>query len=86
MIPLGACDCSCKKIRLPSTSPNNPQLYLGFDGVELHGAHGYLLSQFLSSTTNKRTDQYGGSAGNRLRVVLETYEAIRFVVRAAECS
>ncbi|KAH7701926.1 Protein W06H8.2 [Aphelenchoides avenae] len=55
----------------------------GFDGVELHGAHGYLLSQFLSPTTNKRTDQYGGSAANRLRIVLETYEAIRKVIPAS---
>ncbi|KAH7693226.1 Protein F17A9.4, partial [Aphelenchoides avenae] len=48
-----------------------------FDGVQLHGAHGYLLAQFLSRTTNKRTDQYGGSVENRVRVILEIYEAIR---------
>ncbi|KAH7693979.1 Protein W06H8.2, partial [Aphelenchoides avenae] len=49
----------------------------GFDGVELQCAHGYLLSQFLSPTTNKRTDRYGGSVENRARVVLEVYAAIR---------
>ncbi|KAF9871333.1 hypothetical protein CkaCkLH20_11254 [Colletotrichum karsti] len=49
----------------------------GFDGVELHGAHGYLLAQFLSPTTNKRTDQYGGSLANRARIILEIAEAIR---------
>ncbi|CAI5451938.1 unnamed protein product [Caenorhabditis angaria] len=49
----------------------------GFDGIELHGAHGYLLSQFTSPTTNKRTDKYGGSLENRLRIILEIYDAIR---------
>ena len=41
----------------------------GFDGVELHGAHGYVLSQFLSATYNRRTDLYGGSLENRSRLV-----------------
>lgn len=49
----------------------------GWDGVELHGAHGYLLSQFLSPTTNHRTDQYGGSLENRSRIIIEIAEAIR---------
>lgn len=43
----------------------------GYDGIELHGAHGYLLAQFLSPTTNQRTDQYGGSLENRARFILE---------------
>lgn len=43
----------------------------GFDGVELHGANGYLIEQFINATSNKRTDEYGGSAENRLRFVLE---------------
>jgi 2,4-dienoyl-CoA reductase-like NADH-dependent reductase (Old Yellow Enzyme family) len=49
----------------------------GFDAVELHGAHGYLLSQFLSPRTNKRTDAYGGSFENRARFALEVVKAVR---------
>ena len=49
----------------------------GYYGIELHGAHGYLLSQFLSPTTNKRTDQYGGSLENRSRLIMEIAQAIR---------
>lgn len=49
----------------------------GIDGVELHCAHGYLLNQFLSPYTNKRTDEYGGSTLNRARVVKEIIEGIR---------
>jgi anthraniloyl-CoA monooxygenase len=49
----------------------------GFDLLELHCAHGYLLSSFLSPLTNKRTDSYGGSVENRLRYPLEVFDAIR---------
>jgi 2,4-dienoyl-CoA reductase-like NADH-dependent reductase (Old Yellow Enzyme family) len=49
----------------------------GFDGVEVHGAHGYLLSQFLSPHFNKRTDGYGGSIENRMRFLLEVFAAVR---------
>ena len=49
----------------------------GYDGIELHGAHGYLLAQFLSSTTNQRTDEYGGNLANRSRIIVEIGRAIR---------
>lgn len=51
----------------------------GFDTVEVHAAHGYLLNQFLSPLANKRTDRYGGSRENRMRLVLEVTEAVRAV-------
>ncbi|BEV45859.1 NADH:flavin oxidoreductase/NADH oxidase [Afipia carboxidovorans] len=50
---------------------------LGFEGIELHGAHGYLLHQFLSPLSNTRTDSYGGSLENRMRFPLEIYDAVR---------
>lgn len=55
----------------------------GFGGVEIHAAHGYLLSQFLSPLANVRTDQYGGALANRMRVIEEVYHAIRAKVGPA---
>ena len=49
----------------------------GFDGVELHGAHGYLFTQFLSVAQNRRTDQWGGSLENRARLLLRAFDEIR---------
>ena len=54
----------------------------GFDGVELHGAHGYLLSQFLSSTYTRRDDAWGGSLEGRARLMRETTRAVRAAVPA----
>lgn len=48
----------------------------GFDGIELHGANGYLIEQFLRSTSNQRTDEYGGSSENNARFALEVAEAV----------
>ncbi len=52
----------------------------GFDGVEIHGGHGYLLSQFLSPYYNKREDEYGGSIENRGRIIFEIFTAMREAV------
>ena len=49
----------------------------GFDGVEVHGAHGYALAQFLSADTNRREDRYGGSLENRARLIFEIIDGIR---------
>ena len=53
----------------------------GFDGVELHGAHGYVLTQFLSLTDNRRTDAYGGSLENRSRLIREIIAGVRTACR-----
>ncbi|MFJ4471656.1 NADH:flavin oxidoreductase/NADH oxidase family protein [Streptomyces sp. NPDC089424] len=55
----------------------------GFDGVEVHAAHGYLLSQFLSPLVNKRTDRWGGSLENRARMLLDVVRAVRAAVSPA---
>lgn len=52
----------------------------GFDGVEIHGAHGYLISQFLSGYSNKRTDSYGGTVENRYRFTHEILQAVKPVI------
>ncbi|MFY0618604.1 oxidoreductase [Shimia sp.] len=69
---------------LPTTFAQTAQRAqtIGFGGVELHAAHGFLLSQFLSPLFNKRTDAYGGSIQNRMRLLLECLEAIREAVGA----
>jgi 2,4-dienoyl-CoA reductase-like NADH-dependent reductase (Old Yellow Enzyme family) len=57
---------------------------LGFDTVELHAAHGYLMHEFLSPLANRRTDQYGGSLENRMRFPLEVFEAVRAAFDASK--
>jgi 2,4-dienoyl-CoA reductase-like NADH-dependent reductase (Old Yellow Enzyme family) len=53
----------------------------GFDGVELHGAHGYMLAQFLSADDNRRTDRYGGGLENRARLLIEIIDGVRQACR-----
>ncbi|KID83937.1 Aldolase-type TIM barrel [Metarhizium guizhouense ARSEF 977] len=57
----------------------------GFAGIEIHAAHGYLLAQFLSAKTNKRTDAYGGSPKKRARIVVEIIDAVRKAVPKEFC-
>ncbi len=65
-------DCRHRR-RLPPGAENAKKA--GFDGVEIHGANGYLLDQFLQDSTNQRTDEYGGSIENRARLMLEVTDA-----------
>ncbi|KAI0948189.1 hypothetical protein AcW1_009770 [Taiwanofungus camphoratus] len=55
-------------------------LKIGFDVIEIHSAHGYLLDEFLSPVSNKRTDEYGGSFENRIRIHLDIIDAVRAVI------
>jgi 2,4-dienoyl-CoA reductase-like NADH-dependent reductase (Old Yellow Enzyme family) len=66
-----------KRVKQAFVDAAERSLRLGFDVVELHGAHGYLLSQFLSPLSNHRTDEYGGTADKRRRFPLEVFEAVR---------
>jgi len=63
-------------VELYSIAASNAVHKAGFDGVEIHGANGYLPDQFLQDVTNKRTDEYGGSPENRTRFVLEVVDAV----------
>ncbi len=60
-----------------SPLPHGGRTQRGFDFVEIHGAHGYLLHEFLSPLANQRTDEYGGSLENRIRLPLEVADAVR---------
>ncbi|RPD77002.1 NADH:flavin oxidoreductase/NADH oxidase [Lentinus tigrinus ALCF2SS1-7] len=64
------------------TAARNAVLGAGFDGVEVHGANGYLVDQFLQDVSNTRTDEYGGSVENRARFALEVIDAIVAAVGA----
>ena len=68
-----------KRVKAAFVSSVERSLRLGFDLVELHGAHGYLLHQFLSPLSNRRSDEYGGTMEKRRRFPLEVFEACRKV-------
>jgi len=67
-------------VRLYAKAAENAVKHAGFDGVEIHGANGYLIDQFLQDVTNKRSDDYGGSVENRSRFALEVVEAVAHAV------
>ena len=66
-----------KKVREAFVAAAQRAARLGIDAIQLHGAHGYLLHQFLSPLSNRRDDDYGGSLQNRMRFPLEVFEAVR---------
>jgi NADPH2 dehydrogenase len=67
-------------VQLYATATRNAIDRAGFDGVEIYGANGYLLDQFLKETSNNRTDEYGGSPENNSRFVLEVVAAVSAAV------
>jgi len=71
-----------KRIRDAFVDAAKRSARLGLDAIQIHGAHGYLLHQFLSSLSNKRDDEYGGSLENRMRFPLEIFDAVRAVFPA----
>ena len=62
--------------QLYATAASNAVFKAGFDGVEIHGANGYLVDQFLQDVSNDRTDEYGGSVEGRSRFPLEVIDAV----------
>jgi 2,4-dienoyl-CoA reductase-like NADH-dependent reductase (Old Yellow Enzyme family) len=77
--PLALDQAGLARIREAFVDAAKRALRIGFDGIELHGAHGYLLHQFLSPIANQRTDEYGGSLANRMRFPLEVFDAVRAI-------
>jgi NADPH2 dehydrogenase len=77
MAPLALDEAGMARIREAFVAAAKRADRLGIDAIEVHGAHGYLLHQFLSPIANKRTDQYGGSLQNRMRYPLEVFDAVR---------
>jgi 2,4-dienoyl-CoA reductase-like NADH-dependent reductase (Old Yellow Enzyme family) len=67
------------RVRDASVAAAQRAAQLGIDAIQLHGAHGYLLHQFLSPLANRRDDAYGGSLANRMRFLLEVFDAVRAV-------
>jgi 2,4-dienoyl-CoA reductase-like NADH-dependent reductase (Old Yellow Enzyme family) len=77
--PLELDKAGIEKIRADFKAATARALKAGFDVIEIHGAHGYLVNEFLSPVSNHRTDEYGGSFENRIRFLLEVTESIQEV-------
>ena len=80
--PVALDEVGLKRVKTAFIDATLRSLRLGFDLIELHGAHGYCLHQFLSPLSNHRTDAYGGSMEKRRRFPLEVFEAVRKMVPA----
>jgi 2,4-dienoyl-CoA reductase-like NADH-dependent reductase (Old Yellow Enzyme family) len=79
-VPREATEADLDRVREAFVSATKRVLRIGFDEIELHMAHGYLMHSFMSPFSNKRTDQYGGSFENRMRFPLSVARAVRAVV------
>jgi len=79
-VPREATEADLERVRNAFVASTQRALRIGFDEIELHMAHGYLMHGFMSPLSNKRTDQYGGSFENRMRYPLSIARAVRAVV------
>jgi 2,4-dienoyl-CoA reductase-like NADH-dependent reductase (Old Yellow Enzyme family) len=77
--PIALDKAGIEKIKTDFKAATLRAIAAGFDVIELHGAHGYLINEFLSPISNHRTDEYGGSFENRIRLLLEITETVRSV-------
>jgi 2,4-dienoyl-CoA reductase-like NADH-dependent reductase (Old Yellow Enzyme family) len=77
--PIALDRAGIERVRAAFVAAARRALRLGFDAIELHAAHGYLLHEFLSPISNRREDEYGGSRENRMRFPLEVFDAVRAV-------
>lgn len=77
--PLELDKAGIEKVKADFKAATKRAIAAGFQVIELHGAHGYLLHQFLSPISNKRTDEYGGTFDNRIRLLLEVVESVKEV-------
>lgn len=80
--PLALDSAGLARVRKAFVAATHRAVRLGMDAIELHGAHGYLLHEFLSPLSNQRTDEYGGSLANRMRFPLEVFDAVRAALPA----
>jgi 2,4-dienoyl-CoA reductase-like NADH-dependent reductase (Old Yellow Enzyme family) len=76
-VPLALDKAGLARVRDDFAATARRAARIGLEGIEIHGAHGYLLHQFLSPIANRRTDEYGGSLENRMRFPLEVFDAVR---------